>query len=79
MGYKLIVPGRGKRKNEEMAKVTWTFQALEGLNEIAEYQAKYAEKYASFFIDAIFDNTQYLETFPYSALSIIPNSFKPGM
>ena len=49
-----------------MAKVNWTFQALEDLDEIAEYRAKYSEKYASFLIDAIFEQTQALEAFPYS-------------
>ena len=49
-----------------MAKVTWTFQALEDLDAIAEYRSKYSEKYASFLIDAIFEQTQILEAFPYS-------------
>ena len=49
-----------------MAKVTWTFQALEDLEEIAEYQARYSEKYAALLIDTIFENTENLERFPFS-------------
>lgn len=61
-----------------MAKVTWTFQALEDLDEIAEYQAKYSEKYASFLIDAIFENTKQLETFPYSG-RVVPELKLPSI
>lgn len=49
-----------------MAKVTWTFQALQDLDEIAEYHAQYSEKYASLLIDSFFEQTERLEQFPYS-------------
>ncbi len=61
-----------------MAKVNWTFQALEDLDEIAEYRAKYSEKYASFLIDAIFEQTQSLEAFPYSG-RVVPELKLPSI
>lgn len=47
-----------------MAKVTWTFQALEDLSEIAEHLALNSEKYASYIVELILDKGQLLETFP---------------
>ncbi len=34
-----------------MVKVNWTFKALEGMDDIAEYIAQYSPKYASQIID----------------------------
>ena len=47
-----------------MAKVTWTFQALEQLDEVGEFHAKTSPKYARYLIDAILRKTETLENFP---------------
>ncbi len=49
-----------------MAKVTWTFQALEDIRDIAEYHAQNSEKYASFLVTQFFEKTEQLESFPKS-------------
>ncbi|MBK8042865.1 MAG: type II toxin-antitoxin system RelE/ParE family toxin [Haliscomenobacter sp.] len=48
-----------------MAKVNWTFQALEDLDEIAGYQAQFSEKFAGFLVDEILENVEQLALFPF--------------
>lgn len=47
-----------------MAKVNWTFQALEDLDEIAEYLASNSTKYANHIVKLIFERVELLGTFP---------------
>lgn len=56
-----------------MAQVNWTFQALEDLEEIANYHAGTSTKYANYLIDKIFQQAELLETFPRSG-RIVPET-----
>ena len=47
-----------------MAKLNWTFQALEDLDEIGEYIAAYSQQNANELIETIFLKSQLLENFP---------------
>ncbi len=47
-----------------MAKVTWSFQALEDVNDIAEYLAQNSSRYASHIVELIFEKTELLKSFP---------------
>ena len=47
-----------------MAKVNWTFQALENLDEIATFHSNTSPKYANYLVDKIFQKTEMLKTFP---------------
>jgi plasmid stabilization system protein ParE len=47
-----------------MAKVNWTFQALENLDEIATFHSNTSPKYANYLVDKIFQQTEMLKTFP---------------
>ena len=47
-----------------MAKVNWTFQALEDVNDIAEYLAQNSSRYAYHIIELIFEKTELLKSFP---------------
>lgn len=56
-----------------MAKVNWTFQALEDMAEIAEYHDSISETYSSFLVDEFFSVEKQLSSFPYSG-RIVPES-----
>lgn len=47
-----------------MAQVNWTFQALEDVSAIAEFQEHYSEKYAAHLVKLFFDKVELLESFP---------------
>lgn len=47
-----------------MAKVTWSFQALEHLDAVGEFHAKTSEKYARYLVDTVLRKTEILERFP---------------
>lgn len=47
-----------------MAKVNWTFQALEDVNGIADYLSQNSESYASHIIGLIFEKSELLKSFP---------------
>lgn len=47
-----------------MAKINWTFQALEDVNDIAEYLAQNSGLYATHIVELIFDKTELLKSFP---------------
>jgi toxin ParE1/3/4 len=49
-----------------MAKVIWTFQALEDLAEIDHFLSQNSVKYADFMITSILSATEQLEQFPHS-------------
>ena len=44
--------------------MTWTFQALEQLDEVGEFHAKTSSKYARYLVDTILRKTETLENFP---------------
>ena len=56
-----------------MASVTWTFQALSDMADIAEYHAVKSEKYASFLTTLFFERGEQLEHFPYLG-RVLPES-----
>jgi toxin ParE1/3/4 len=47
-----------------MVSIIWIQQAIDDLNQIAEYIAKDSPKYADLTVDKIFDKTQILKEFP---------------
>mgnify|MGYP006301340969 FL=1 len=47
-----------------MAKITWTYQALEDVNVIAERVSISSEKYASFLVDQFLETVEHLGAFP---------------
>lgn len=47
-----------------MAKVTWTFQALEHLDNLAEYHNKTSPSYAYYLVNIILQKVEILENFP---------------
>jgi toxin ParE1/3/4 len=47
-----------------MAEVSWTDQAIEDINNIAEFIAKDSEKYAGIQIERFFERVEILETNP---------------
>ena len=47
-----------------MAKVTWTFQAFEDLDAIADYLSSYSTKHAEYIIDLIIEKGNLLGDFP---------------
>lgn len=47
-----------------MAKVNWTFQALEDLSDIAELLAQNSSSYASHLVKLILEKTDLLQSFP---------------
>ncbi len=47
-----------------MAKVNWTFQALEDLDEIGERLSGNSSKYASYIVELCFERGNYLSNFP---------------
>ena len=53
-----------------MAKITWTFQAEEDLNEIWEYHASTSIIYADFIIDLLLEKSLQLENFPRSGRKV---------
>lgn len=61
-----------------MAKVTWTFQALEDLADIGEYHSQHSEKYASYLLDLILESGNQLEQFPRMG-RIVPESNIPSV
>ena len=56
-----------------MAEVKWTNQAIEDINNIAEYISKDSKKYARIQVDNFFNRTEVLEKFPYSG-RIVPEA-----
>lgn len=56
-----------------MAKVNWTFQSLEDISDIAEYQAKYSEKYANLLVDLFLEKGNLLAQFPHLG-RVVPES-----
>jgi toxin ParE1/3/4 len=56
-----------------MAKVIWTFQALEDLADINHYLSQNSEKYADFIVTSILATTEQLEQFPNSG-RIVPET-----
>lgn len=56
-----------------MAQVTWTFQALEDMAEIAEYHDSISETYSSFLVEEFFAREKQLSQFPYSG-RVVPES-----
>jgi toxin ParE1/3/4 len=54
-----------------MAKVVWTFQAMEDLYDIDHYLSQNSDKYADFVVDSILAVTEQLEHFPQSG-RIVP-------
>lgn len=49
-----------------MAKVNWTFQSLEDIDDIAEFHSQSSPQYASFLVDEFFESPKQLESFPFS-------------
>lgn len=47
-----------------MAKVKWTFQALEDLDSIAEFLSAYSQKHANYIVDLILEKGDLLDQFP---------------
>jgi len=47
-----------------MAKINWTFQALEDVNDIAEYLAQNSTRYANHIVELIFEKANLLASFP---------------
>ena len=47
-----------------MAKVNWTFQALEDLSDIGEQLAQNSNSYASHIVKVILEKTELLQSFP---------------
>lgn len=56
-----------------MAKVNWTFQAMEDLTEIDLYLNQKSHKYAEFVIDEILKVAELLQQFPSSG-RVVPES-----
>lgn len=54
-----------------MAKVIWTANALENLDDIAEYIAKDSQHYAEITVAKLFSSTKILKTYPLSG-RIVP-------
>ncbi len=48
-----------------MAKVNWTFQALEEVAAIAEYHEEYSVRYAEHLVKEFFEKANLLESFPW--------------
>jgi toxin ParE1/3/4 len=61
-----------------VAKVDWTFQALEDLAEIDHYLHANAAKYADFVISSVLEVTTQLEQFPKSG-RIVPEMNIPSV
>ena len=61
-----------------MAKVTWTFQSLEDMADIANYHEQNSEQYASFLIDSFFATENQLANFPNSG-RIVPETNTPSI
>lgn len=61
-----------------MAKVTWTFQSLEDMADIANYHEQNSEQYASFLIDSFFAAEDQLANFPKSG-RIVPETNIPSI
>ena len=61
-----------------MAKVNWTFQALEDMADIAAYHGQNSEQYSSFLIDSFFATEEQLTNFPYSG-RIVPETNIPSI
>jgi len=47
-----------------MAKINWTFQALEDLNDIGEYLSQNSETYTKCIIDLLWEKAHLLENYP---------------
>lgn len=56
-----------------MAQITWTFQALEDIADIAENHSQYSERYASFLVAEFFAAEEQLIKFPFSG-RIVPEA-----
>lgn len=56
-----------------MAKVEWTFQAMEDLHDISESLSQVSEKYANHLVDEIFQRVEMLNSFPRSG-RIVPET-----
>ncbi|MBE9480900.1 MAG: type II toxin-antitoxin system RelE/ParE family toxin [Bacteroidetes bacterium] len=54
-----------------MVKIIWTDQAIEDINNIAEFIAKDSEKYAKIQVERFFDRTETLINYPQSG-RIVP-------
>ena len=54
-----------------MVEIKWTTQAIDDLNNIAEFISKDSRKYARLFIEKIFDRSEILITHPKSG-RIVP-------
>ncbi len=61
-----------------MAQVTWTFQALEDMADIAEFHSQTSERYASFLIEEFFALEDQLSRFPFSG-RVVPESNLPSI
>jgi len=61
-----------------MAKVNWTFQALEDVSDIADFHAQNSERYSSFLVSRFFERTELLEPFPHSG-RIVPEANLPSI
>jgi len=48
-----------------MAKVLWTFQALEDIAQIVEFHSPISEAYATYLVNEFFASEKLLEKFPY--------------
>jgi|APTNR8051073442_1049403.scaffolds.fasta_scaffold01845_10 plasmid stabilization system protein ParE len=59
-----------------MAKVTWTFQALEDIADIAEFHDQHSTHYASFLVEAFLAVEDQLANFPYSG-RVVPETNLP--
>jgi len=47
-----------------MAKVNWSFQALEDVNDIAEYLSQNSSRYAGHIVELILEKSELLKSFP---------------
>lgn len=47
-----------------MAKVIWTFQALEDIDDVAEYLSQNSSQYTTHVVELILEKTELLATFP---------------
>jgi toxin ParE1/3/4 len=56
-----------------MAKVNWTFQALEDIAIIAEYHEGYSERYAAHLVKTLFAKADLLASFPFMG-RIVPET-----
>lgn len=63
--------GGSREKVGEMVKIVWTDQAIDDLNDIAEYIAENSERYAMITVRKLYERTEILRNFPLSG-RIVP-------